>query len=486
VAGPDLARLVLVSSAGSVGSGYLVSERLVLTAWHVVRNAVNTNSAIALACYTGGGWVDVSCTWHVEGTDACLLTVNDPAWIPPEPTRALWWGRVVGDELVRCSAIGFPRVQTRGRDRRLWTVVGTVTPGAAQRDALLAVTATNGAPRDDTGLPSGWSGLSGAALFCGPWLTGMLVGDPARWQSDRIDGIRIEHLVSLDGFTQALTSAGSPFSLRPVRSGSDGWPVPESATELEDGIRYELQGLDLQTLRGVADDLGIGDVVAEPRTGAAVLASEFAVCSLEALAAVAARLQRVKPDVAFHLYQRLAPYRWLGPSTLRELAAFLHAGLPGRVVGVNSWRTDMGATCVRCASGAYGGLPSGWGLAEVRWEGELDEEACLAVVAAKLADALKLDDEWQLDYTSEEVEEMVRQHTIMLLIGSPRPDARLLNSLRRRFPEVVFMVHDDALSETTFAPIAPAPSSLIRPPLDRLKVREYYTRLSQLRPVTGV
>lgn len=475
---------MLIAAAGSIGSGYLVADRLVLTAWHVVRDASRGGASVEVALYGRDTWYAASCTWHSGGTDACLLTVEDPSWSPPEPTRRLWWGHVSGDELVRCTASGFPRVEARGDVRRHWQLSGVVTPRAADSAGRIAITTSNGAPKDEAGEPSGWSGMSGAALFCGPWLTGILVSDPARWQSDRLDGISIEHLADLPGFTDALAHAGSPLTLQQVRSGPSGWPMPEFLDEFELAVLHELSDLDLFTLRNIAVDLGVGEVVVDERTAAALLAKELAGCSLEQLLSVAARIRTVKPDISFRLYQRLAPYRWIRPATLREISEFLQSSQPGRLVGVNSRRTDMGRTCVRCASGVYGELPLGWGVAEVSWEGELSEDDCLALVPTKLAEALKLDSEWRQDYTEQELNELVDEHIIALLIGSPRPDARLLERLRGRFPHVVFLVHDDALSEKAFSTIAPAPSALIRPPLDRLTVRDYYTKLSQLQPST--
>jgi hypothetical protein len=156
------------------------------------------------------------------------------------------------------------------------------------------------------------------------------------------------------------------------------------------------------------------------------------------------------------------------------------------LLGVNSRRTDVGRICVRCASGAYSELPLRWGVAEISWEGELSEDDCLAIVPMKVAEALKLDYEWRQDYTEEELNELVHEHIVALLIGAPPPDARLLERLRRRFPNVIFIVHDDALNEQVFNAIAPAPSTLLRPLLDRLTVRDYYARLSQLRVSTKV
>jgi hypothetical protein len=482
MAGPDQARLLLVAATGSIGSGYLVADRLVLTAWHVVRDAFRDGTAIEVGAYQGRAWSAASCAWHRGGTDACLLTIEDLSWSPPEPTRQLWWGRVNGDELVRCTASGFPRVEARGEVRGHWQLFGVVTPNATDNAGRIAITTSNGAPMDRAGEPSGWSGMSGAALFCGPWLTGVLVGDPARWPSDRLDGIHIAHLMDLPGFVDAFARAGSPLTLQQVRSGPGGWPVPESLDEFERALLHELSDLDLFTLRGIADDLGVGEVVIGERTAAALLAKELAGCSLEQLIAVAARVYTVKPDVSFRLYQRLAPYRWIRSTTLHEISEFLESRQPGRLVGVNSRRTDMGRTCVRCASGAYGELPLGWGVAELNWEGELSEDDCIAVVPTKVAEALKLDIEWRQDYTDEELSQLVQEHIVALLISSPVPDARLLDRLRGRFPDVVFLVHDDALSEKAFRAIAPAPSALLRPPLDRITVRDHYTRLSQLRP----
>ncbi|MET9221369.1 NACHT domain-containing protein [Streptomyces sp. NPDC003300] len=110
-----------------------------------------------------------------------------------------------------CQAIGFPYAQrdaSGGLDTEQLT--GTYKPGSGLlggRD-VLAVDGTPPAPRPD-GL-SPWAGMSGAAVFAGDVLIGVVTTDPTGWQHGRVtvtllqrpyDGTGLRSVLSQQGFT---------------------------------------------------------------------------------------------------------------------------------------------------------------------------------------------------------------------------------------------------------------------------------------------
>lgn len=110
-----------------MGTGYLVAERLVLTAGHVVDGAaadapIDVRFAAADAAATG----QVLWSGSAEGLDAALVELSTA---PQGPLRirasAVRWGRLTGQRPgITASAVGFPRALkdsegTRYRSR--WT-----------------------------------------------------------------------------------------------------------------------------------------------------------------------------------------------------------------------------------------------------------------------------------------------------------------------------------------------------------------------------
>jgi tetratricopeptide (TPR) repeat protein len=89
-------------------------------------------------------------------------------------------------EPVAVSAVGFPWAQERpDRVRDSEQLFGFIAPATTVKAGLCAVTVQTAAPagRAD-GSP--WAGMSGAALFAGPFLVGVVVIDPARFGTDRV------------------------------------------------------------------------------------------------------------------------------------------------------------------------------------------------------------------------------------------------------------------------------------------------------------
>jgi tetratricopeptide (TPR) repeat protein len=180
---------------GVTGSGYLIANGLVLTAWHVVEGATGPCEVRALGC---AGWVvagkpllgDPEC-------DAALLPVDLAAAVPPGE-RPPGLGRLVTGARLACDAVGFPWAQlTRddaGPRRRTERIVAELdplsglAPGEAPSIVALDVRSAAPAKRPD-GSP--WAGMSGSVLIAGDLVVGIVILDPARFDPDRLGALLV-------------------------------------------------------------------------------------------------------------------------------------------------------------------------------------------------------------------------------------------------------------------------------------------------------
>src|SRR6266566_2801222 len=186
-----------VNGPGRVGSGYRVTETSVLTAWHVVTGLpVRSPTEVASGDEVAGrcelralgdrAWVSGSVLWRDESADVAVIGL--PGGMSPLPpgSPVPRWGRVDGREQIAVSAVGFPWAQERpDQSRDSEQLFGFIAPAATVKAGLCAVTVQTAAPADRAG-GSPWAGMSGAALFAGPFLVGVVVVDPDRFGTDRV------------------------------------------------------------------------------------------------------------------------------------------------------------------------------------------------------------------------------------------------------------------------------------------------------------
>ncbi|MER7212573.1 tetratricopeptide repeat protein, partial [Streptosporangium sp. NPDC000239] len=167
-------------AASGRGSGYVVGPRLVLTSAHVTGP---TGSPVEVfhpghpQTYRG------RVVW--SGTpggcdDAALVVIDDPAWRPPSG-RAVRWGRTLTYRPgIPCESWGLPAlVQREGRPADLLQPSGTLNPGDRYVGDRYVMAVTGTAPEAPMDGSSPWAGMSGAALFCGDLLAGVITADPA-------------------------------------------------------------------------------------------------------------------------------------------------------------------------------------------------------------------------------------------------------------------------------------------------------------------
>ncbi|HEX6354938.1 tetratricopeptide repeat protein [Actinophytocola sp.] len=201
----------LWTSAGKVGTGYLVADRLVLTAYHVA--AEGTVDVRPLGSAT---WTTAKLAWpeqepdlvaHPEA-DAALLRITDPSWQPPAGREAVLWGRVAGHDRVPCVAVGFPDAQERNRTRDTKEIRGHVETLTGLKSGLVTVNVDQSAVPSSFRGGSGWAGASGAALFCDRRLVGVLTTDRSgAYPADQLVAVPVATLVARPGFRMVAMDA---------------------------------------------------------------------------------------------------------------------------------------------------------------------------------------------------------------------------------------------------------------------------------------
>ncbi len=215
--GPQAARLAVVRCGGRQGSGYLLTPFLVLTAAHVVEGAEEVRVTVPgprgeVVCKRAGVWRrDRATPEGPGGIDvalvACERQLTDRShlgWFEP-------WADITSlGPIPGCVAIGFPYVQ-RNAAGRLDTeqLTGTYKPGTGlfSGRGVLALDGAPPAPRAD-GL-SPLAGMSGAAVFAGGALLGVVAGDPHGWRHGRVTVTPAHSLLREDGFYAALRRYGA-------------------------------------------------------------------------------------------------------------------------------------------------------------------------------------------------------------------------------------------------------------------------------------
>ncbi|MFI1797756.1 NACHT domain-containing protein [Streptomyces sp. NPDC020379] len=183
---PAKEHIAAVIGQRAQGSGYLLAPRLVLTAAHV------TEESVRVAVPGGVGLVNCRTLWtrgDEKGDVALLLAERD--LVPPEVAAAfepVVWGRV-GDLRVwrGAQAVGFPQV-ARDAYNELDTeqLIGTLKPGSGLLGGHHVLDSDHSAPAAPPDRGSPWAGMSGAAVFVGGLLCGVVREDPSGWRHGRL------------------------------------------------------------------------------------------------------------------------------------------------------------------------------------------------------------------------------------------------------------------------------------------------------------
>ncbi|MDX3850272.1 trypsin-like peptidase domain-containing protein [Streptomyces sp. AK02-01A] len=195
-----IAEVIVVDAAGGRrrGSGYRITDTAVLTAVHVVADAASVR--VRFDADRPGQWmVPATVAWSDTDTDVAVLTLTPPPGAAAvTPAR---FGRIGDDRhaVIRVHTAGFPLWKQRpradgGRFRELHQADGTVAALSNLRTSTLEITVTP-AGADPNPRASPWAGMSGAAVWAGHHIVGV-VAEHHRWEgSGRLTAARVDQVL---------------------------------------------------------------------------------------------------------------------------------------------------------------------------------------------------------------------------------------------------------------------------------------------------
>jgi len=206
------------------GSGYLLTDALALTAAHVV-------GAPGARCRVrelgAQGWHAALVAWRGDAADAAVLALDESrTGAPPRTLPPL--GALATDVGMPCRALGFPSAQQRrgrtGVIRDTEEITGEIAPLSAVKKGLLTVHVGRSVPLPGPAGTSPWEGMSGAAVFCGRLLVGVVRVAPEHFGTDRLECVPIAALADDAGFREVLTGAPDrDLAVEPVEQALADW-----------------------------------------------------------------------------------------------------------------------------------------------------------------------------------------------------------------------------------------------------------------------
>ncbi|MGW4485502.1 trypsin-like serine protease [Amycolatopsis sp. NPDC004368] len=206
----------------SVGSGYLIGPSLVITARHVVfgRRAGGEPGGSADVIKVRVGHVDdeaslhrseATVCWQSADVDVALLRLASP--VPWRP--GVRWGAPVTNASREYSGVGYPDFAVYDDNvRSVEQLGGRLDPLSSGPNGTYVL---HQGASPDVRAGHEWSGISGAAVFCGELLVGIVVQDDNDHGNRRLYATRVRKLLQDPEFV-ALVEAetGGPVDLEAV------------------------------------------------------------------------------------------------------------------------------------------------------------------------------------------------------------------------------------------------------------------------------
>ncbi|MGQ4733194.1 MULTISPECIES: trypsin-like peptidase domain-containing protein [Streptomyces] len=195
-----LAEVIVAAGSGRRrGSGYRVSAGAVLTAAHVVSDA--TEVVVRCDADRPGEWsAPATVAWLDKGSDLAVLSLTPSAGVPASIAQARF-GRIADDRhgVFGVHAAGFPLWKRRRRPdgvyfRELHQADGTVAALSNLRTRTLEMTVTPAGADPDPGV-SPWAGMSGAAVWAGSRIVGVVAEHHRSEGMGRLTAVRLDQAV---------------------------------------------------------------------------------------------------------------------------------------------------------------------------------------------------------------------------------------------------------------------------------------------------
>jgi tetratricopeptide (TPR) repeat protein len=206
----EVAALPSVDAAkGSLGTGLLLGSGRVLTARHVVDPDSFEAKAWKVRPIGTADWLKAQQPVCAKTGDIAVLSVPAGGELLPSGVDPPRLGRLAGADELTARTVGFPDARrTRASQGGLpigdpEQVRGELRPATQAKGGLLSLHLWGATPTWAAYAGSPWEGMSGAGVFHGPWLVGVVSVDPANFAGDRLE---VATLASL-GFDDPLWSA---------------------------------------------------------------------------------------------------------------------------------------------------------------------------------------------------------------------------------------------------------------------------------------
>ncbi|MFF0312037.1 trypsin-like peptidase domain-containing protein [Streptosporangium sp. NPDC004379] len=250
------------------GSGYRVTSEVVLTAAHVIKDALDINVR-----FTADRTHKLPATPLWTEGDLAALRVPSEGALPPVRYGLVDPG--VATEL-RCQAVGFPlwKYREKARVRDSAQMTGVILPLENRYGGTLGVAVDRPPAEDRTESP--WKGMSGAALFVGDRLVGVLSEHHPREGAGHLTALRVDWASALTPEQRAeIGCSGAVVVNPPPRRRTDDYltrmrhVVPAGGLRDRDGELAELAAF----CRGEEPYLWVRG---RPWSGKSALAASFA------------------------------------------------------------------------------------------------------------------------------------------------------------------------------------------------------------------